>query len=57
MLQTHGATYRAMRQRKIESYRWSIKNGVKPAGYYLPWESEREIASFVDHYRNGQYRE
>ena len=49
---TRGAPYHPMTQGKIERYHRTMKNVVKLEHYYLPWELEKSIAQFVDHYNN-----
>ena len=46
-----------MTQGKIERYHRSMKNVVKLEKYYSPWELERAIARFVDHYNHRSLHE
>ena len=57
MTHTRGAPYHPMTQGKIERYHRSMKNVVKLAHYYSPWELERSIAQFVHHYNHERYHE
>ena len=57
MTHTRGAPYHPMTQGKIERYHRSMKNVVKLAHYYSPWELERAIAQFVHHYNHERYHE
>jgi len=34
-----------------------MKNVVKPQHYFLPWELEREIGSFIEYYNHERYHE
>ena len=54
---TRGAPYHPMTQGKIERYHRSMKNVVKLEHYYSPWELERAIARFVDHYNHRRLHE
>jgi len=56
-LHTRGAPYHPMTQGKIERYQRSLKNVVKLENYYIPWELERAIARFVEHYNHRRYHE
>ena len=57
MAHTRGAPYHPMTQGKIERYHRSMKNVVKLDNYYSPWELERALVSFVEHYKHGRYHE
>jgi hypothetical protein len=46
-----------MTQGKIERYHRSMKNVVKLDNYYSPWELERAIGRFVEHYNHRRYHE
>jgi transposase InsO family protein len=50
---TRGAPYHPMTQGKIERYHRSMKNVVKLDMYYSPWELERAIGRFVEHYHHS----
>ena len=52
-----GAPYHPMTQGKIERYHRSMKNVVKLDVYYSPWELERAIGSFVEHYNHRRLHE
>ena len=39
------------------SYQRSLKNVVKLENYYMPWEIDRAIARFVEHYNHRWYHE
>jgi transposase InsO family protein len=54
---TRGAPYHPMTQGKIERYHRSLKNVVKLENYYSPWELERAIARFIEHYNYRRYHE
>lgn len=54
---TLGAPYHPMTQGKIERYHRSMKNVVKLEHYYFPWELERAIAEWVEHYNHERYHE
>jgi len=54
---TRGAPHHPMTQGKIERYHRSMKNVVKLEKYYSPWELERAIARFVDHYNHRRLHE
>ena len=46
-----------MTQGKIERYHRSMKNVVKLENYYSPWELERAVVRFVDHYNHRRLHE
>jgi len=54
---TRGAPYHPMTQGKIERYHRSMKNVVKLEHYYFPWELEKAIGDWVEHYNHGRYHE
>ena len=54
---THGAPYHPMTQGKIERYHRSVKNVVKLENYYYPWELEKAITDWVQHYNHERYHE
>ena len=54
---TRGAPYHPMTQGKIERYHRSMKNVVKLDMYYSPWELERAIGRFVEHYNYRRLHE
>ena len=54
---TRGAPYHPMTQGKIERYHRSMKNVVKLEHYYYPWDLERAIGQFVEHYNHHRYHE
>ena len=54
---TRGAPYHPMTQGKIERYHRSMKNVVKLDLYYSPWELERAIGRFVEHYNHRRLHE
>jgi putative transposase len=54
---TRGAPYHPMTQGKIERYHRSMKNVVKLDVYYSPWELERAIGRFVEHYNHRRLHE
>jgi putative transposase len=62
-LATHGLThtrrkpYPPMTQGKIERYHRSMKNVVKLEHYCSPWELERAIGRFVEHYNHRRLHE
>ena len=57
MTHTRGAPYHPMTQGKIERYHRSMKNVVKLEHYYSPWELERAIGQFAQHYNHERYHE
>ncbi len=57
MRHTRGAPYHPMTQGKIERVHRSMKNVVKLEHYYTPWELERAIARFVEHYNHRRVHE
>ena len=46
-----------MTQGKIERYHRSMKNVVKLENYYYPWQLEKAIADWVQHYNHERYHE
>jgi putative transposase len=54
---TRGKPYHPMTQGKIERYHRSMKNVVKLEHYYSPWELERAIGRFVEHYNHRRLHE
>jgi putative transposase len=46
-----------MTQGKIERYHRAMKNVVKLDVDYSPWELERAIGCFVEHYNHGRLHE
>ena len=46
-----------MTQGKIERYHRSMKNVVKLENYYYPWQLEKAIADWVQHYNQERYHE
>lgn len=54
---TRGRPYHPMTQGKIERYHRTLKNRINLENYYLPWELEKEIGRFVDHYNNRRVHE
>jgi len=54
---TRGAPYHPMTQGKIERYHRSMKNVVKLDVYYSPWQLERAIGRFVEHYNYRRLHE
>ena len=54
---TRGAPYHPHTQGKIERYHRSMKSLVKLENYYYPWELEKAIAEWVDHYNHERYHE
>lgn len=57
MKHTRGAPYHPMTQGKIERYHRSMKNVVKLEHYYFPWELERAIDQWVEHYNHERLHE
>jgi len=57
MEHSRGRPYHPMTQGKIERYHRTMKNIIKLQNYYLPWELEREINSFVEYYNNERVHE
>ena len=49
---TRGRPYHPMTQGKIERYHRSMKNVVRLENHYSPWELERAVARFVEHYNH-----
>ena len=54
---TRGKPYHPMTQGKIERYHRSMKNVVKLEHYSSPWELERAIGRFVEHYNHRRLHE
>ena len=54
---TRGAPYHPQTQGKIERYHRSMKNVVKLENYYYPWQLEKAIADWVQHYNHERYHE
>jgi putative transposase len=54
---TRGKPYHPMTQGKIERYHRSMKNVVKLEHYYSPWELQRAIGRFVEHYNDRRLHE
>ena len=54
---TRGAPYHPQTQGKIERYHRSMKNVVKLEYYYYPWQLEKAIADWVQHYNHERYHE
>ncbi|MBT6246005.1 MAG: transposase, partial [Gammaproteobacteria bacterium] len=54
---TRGAPYHPMTQGKVERYHRSMKNVVKLENYYYPWELEKAITDWVQHYNHERYHE
>ena len=46
-----------MTQGKIERYHRSMKNVVKLENDYYPWQLEKAIADWVQHYNHERYHE
>ena len=57
MEHTRGAPYHPQTQGKIERYHRSMKNVIKLEHYYFPWELEKAIAEWVNHYNHERYHE
>ena len=57
MTHTRGRPYHPQTQGKIERYHRSMKNVVKLEHYYYPWELEKAIAEWVEHYNHERYHE
>jgi transposase InsO family protein/transposase-like protein len=57
MAHTRGRPYHPMTQGKIERYHRTMKNIIKLQHYYLPWDLEREISSFVEYYNHERVHE
>ena len=54
---TRGAPYHPQTQGKIERYHRSMKNAVKLEHYYYPWELQKAISEWVEHYNHERYHE
>jgi transposase InsO family protein len=54
---TRGRPHHPQTQGKIERYHRTMKNVVKLQNYYVPWELEREIGAFVQHYNHERVHE
>ncbi len=52
-----GKPFHPMTQGKIERYHRSLKNLVCLENYYFPWDLERAVAAFIDHYNHHRYHE
>ena len=52
-----GVDLNPMTQGKIERYHRSMKNVVKLENYYYPWELEKAITDWVQHYNHERYHE
>ena len=46
-----------MTQGQIERYHRLMKNVVKLENYYYPWEREKALAKWINHYNHEQYHE
>ena len=57
IVHTRGRPYHPMTQGKIERYHRTLKNVVNLQNYYLPWQLERKIAQFVEHYNHRRVHE
>jgi len=57
MRHTRGTPYHPMPQGKIKRYHRTMKNVVKLQNYFFPWELEKELETFVDHYNHRRYHE
>ena len=57
MRHTRGTPYHPMPQGRIERYHRTMKNVVKLQNYFFPWELEKELETFVDHYNHRRYHE
>ena len=57
LVHTRGRPYHPMTQGKIERYHRSMKNVVRLENHYSPWELERAIARFVEHYNHKRLHE
>jgi len=54
---TRGAPYHPQTQGKIERYHRSMKNVAKLENDYYPWQLEKAIADWVQHYNHERYHE
>ena len=52
-----GEFKRWLNDREIERYHRSMKNVVKLENYYYPWQLEKAIADWVQHYNHERYHE
>lgn len=57
MTHTRGRPFHPMTQGKIERYHRTMKNIIKLQNYYLPWDLERKISSFVQYYNHDLVHE
>ena len=57
MEHTRGAPYHPMTRGKVERYHRSMKNLVKLEHYCFPWELEKAIEEWVQHYNHERYHE
>ena len=57
MEHARGAPYHPQTKGKIERYHRSMKNVVKLEHDYCPWELEKVIAEWVEHYNHERYHE
>ena len=57
MSHTRGRPFHPMTQGKIERYHRTMKNIIKLQNYYLPWDLEHEINSFVHYYNHERVHE
>ena len=52
-----GAPFHPQTQGKIERYHRTLKNVINLENHYFPWELEKAIEEFVEHYNNHRYHE
>jgi len=57
MRHTRGRPRHPQTQGKIEQYHRTMKNVVKLKNYYLPWELEQELRTFVQYYNHERVHE